>query len=527
MEPIDADYTKRFLFPPALEDFVPAGHPARFIREFVDCVLADGEVRLKWREGAGEGRPPYSEALLLRVWLYGYLVGLRSTRKVAAACHDNVGMMWLAGLHGPDHNTLWRFWAANRKQIRQVFRQTVKIAAQAGMVSMALHAVDGSKIQSRASSREAWDRKNLEKLLTRTDQKIAEVEAAIEADGEPADSFEIPAALQEARAMKAVIIQKLEVLRLEERERYSPVDPDAQFMKLASGGTRLAYNGQVVVEDANSIIVAENVVTSPSDQGQLTAMLDLVEEQFGRTAQDTVADGGYNTDQTLVDAHSSERAVTLAAGPSDPESNLDKPYHASRFSYDPASDSYVCPQGQTLTFHERKRKGGDRVVAVYRSAACMSCPVLDQCTRSKKGRAIERNPNQALIDRNRERRRSDEGRAKLKRRAAVAERVFACIKGPAGFSRFTFHGQLSVAAQWTWVCTAQNLRILFTRWRTESDLPLPARLLNAFTSITTTANAYMLGAFRFLRSAGQSLRPSTLALSSLYTSTTNPLAPRF
>lgn len=490
MEPIDADFTKRFLFPPALEDFVPAGHPARFIREFVDCVLADGEVRLTWREGHGEGRPPYSVALLLRVWLYGYLIGLTSTRKVAAACRDNVGMMWLTGLHAPDHNTLWRFWTANRKQIRRVFRQTVKIAAEAGMVSMALHAVDGTKIQSRASSREAWDRKNLEKLLARTDQKIAEVEAAIEADGEPAEGFQIPPALQQARAMKALITQKLEVLRNEDRERYNPVDPDAQFMKLAAGGTRLAYNAQVVVEDANSIIVAEKVVTSPSDQGQLTPMLDLVEDQLGRTAEDTVADGGYNTDQALVDAHASGRAVTLAAGPSDPESNLDKPYHASRFAYDPATDSYLCPQSQTLTFDERKYKGGGRVVAVYRSSACVSCPVLDQCTRSKKGRSIERNPNQALIDRNRERRRSAEGRARMKRRSAVAERVFARIKGPAGFIRFTFHGPLSVAAQWTWICTAQNLRILFARWRKESVSPPGTRVANALAALVDLLNRF-------------------------------------
>jgi transposase len=483
MEPIDADYSKRFLFPPALEDFVPAEHPARFIREFVDCALADGEVKLSWREASGEGRPPYSEALLLRVWLYGYLIGLTSTRKVAAACRDNVGMMWLTGLHHPDHNTLWRFWTANRKQIRQVFRQTVKIAAQAGMVSMALHAVDGSKIQSRASSREAWDRKHLEKLLARTDQKIAELETAIEGNGEPAEGFEIPTALQNAQAMKAVIEQKLEVLRSEDRDRYSPVDPDAQFMKLASGGTRLAYNGQVVVDDANSIIVAEKLITSPSDQGQLTPMLDLVDEEFGRTAQDTVADGGYNTDQALVDADASERAVTLAAGPSDPESNVNNPYHASHFSYDAAADTYVCPQGQTLVFDERKWKAGGRVVAVYRTPACLSCPALNQCTRSKRGRAIERNPNQALIDRNRERRRSDAGRARLKRRAAVVERVFACLKGPAGFIRFTFHGLQSVAAQWTWVCTAQNLRTLYARWRGEPDVGRHTRLWDVFTAL--------------------------------------------
>lgn len=485
MEPIEADFTKRYLLPPALEDFVPADHPARFIREFVECILASGEVELQWRSGHGEGRPPYSAALLLRVWLYGYMTGVTSTRKVAAACRDNLGMMWLAGLHTPDHNTLWRFWAANRKQIRKVFRQTVKIAAEAGMVSMALHAVDGTKIQSRASSRQAWDRNELEKLLTRADQKIAQLESAIESDSEPVDGFQIPASLQEARAMKALITQRLEQMGKEERERYSPVDPDAEFMKLASGGTRLAYNAQVAVEESNSIIVAESVVTSPSDQGQLTAMLDLVEEQFGRTAADTVADGGYNTDQTLVDAHDAGRAITLAAGPADPESNPDKPYHASRFVYDAATDSYVCPLGQTLTFHERKDKGEGRVVSVYRSPWCTSCPVLGQCARSTKGRSIERNPNHVLIEQHRQRRRSPEGRARLKRRSAVVERTFACIKVVRAFTRFGFHGRVSAAAQWTWVCTTHNLRILLSRWRKEAHPGLAARFDTAFRRLLT------------------------------------------
>lgn len=465
MGPIDADFTKRYLFPPSLEDFVPAAHPARFIRQFVECILESGQVRLEWREECGEGRPPYSAALLLRVWLYAYMNGIRSTRKVEAACGDNVGMLWLTGLHQPDHNTLWRFWSLNRKQIREVFRQTVLIAAEAGMISMALHAVDGSKIQARASSRKAWHREDLEKFLSRVDQQIEQIERTVAAEGEPAESYQIPEALQQARDMKALIEQKLAIMREQDRDHCTPVDPDAEYMKLASGGTRLAYNVQIAAEEKNSIIVAETTITEPSDRGQLTGMLDLIEEQLGRTAQDTVADGGYNSEQTLVDAQESERAITVAAGPSDPESNPDQPYHASHFVYDAASDSYLCPQGQTLTFDERKNKGGGRIVFVYRSEACTNCPVMAQCARSKKGRRIERSPHYEIIERHRQRRRSEEGRARLKRRSAIVERVFACIKVGLGFVRFGFHGLESVAAQWTWACTTHNLRILYAKWQ--------------------------------------------------------------
>lgn len=467
MHSIDADFTKTFLFPPAIEDFVPSDHPARFIREFVEVCLSGEKVKLEWREENGEGRPPYAAALLFRVWLYAYLNGITSTRKVEAACRDQVGMMWLAGLHTPDHNTLWRFWKANRKTIRQVFRQSVQLAWEAGMVSMTLHAVDGTKIQARASTRRTWRRKELEKFLSHVDQKIAALEQILEGEGDAGQSYQIPPELQDARALKALITDKLKTLDQVGRDQYNPADPEAESMKTGSGN-RLAYNAQIAVEESNTVIVAETTITSPADQGQLTPVMDLVEDQLGRTADQTVADGGYNTEQTLVEADEAGREITLAAGPADGESNPDKPYHASRFIYDAHTDSYECPRGEKLTFDEKKYKGHGRVVRVYRSAACASCPVVQLCARSGKSRSIERSPHQELVDANRQRRRSPEGRARLKRRAAVVERVFACMKTARGFVRFTFHGLANVAAQWSWLCTAHNLRILYARWAQET-----------------------------------------------------------
>lgn len=466
MHAIDADFSKQFLFPPSLEDFVPPEHPARFIREFVECCMADGRVKLEWREECGEGRPPYAAALLLRVWLYAYLKGITSTRKVEDACRDHVGMMWLAGLHRPDHNTLWRFWRANRSTIRQVFRQTVEIACQAGMVSMMLHAVDGTKIQARVSSRRAWHRKDLEKFLGKLDERIAQIEAGLQQETEQPQSCVIPSNLQNAQALRALISDKLAVLDRADRDHHNPVDPEAEYMKLASG-KQLAYNAQIAVDDASSIIVAETTITSAADQGQLTPMLDLIEQELGRTAAQTVADGGYNTEQTLVDAREAQRQITLAAGPSDPESNAGKPYHASRFVYDPQSDSYECPQGQRLTFDEKIYKTNKRIVLGYRSSACVTCPVLHLCARTRRGRTIERSQHHELVDAHRQRRRSSEGQARLKRRGAVVERVFACIKTARGFVRFGFHGLTNVASQWTWLCTAQNLRVLLARWAME------------------------------------------------------------
>src|SRR5579872_5780684 len=120
-QPIAPDYGQQFLFPPALEDWVPADHPARFLREFVDQL--DLPALGFALPVAVEGRPPYAPGLLLKIWLYGYFHRIRSTRKLETACREHLSLLWLTGFIQPDHNSLWRFWRDNKKALRAVFKQ--------------------------------------------------------------------------------------------------------------------------------------------------------------------------------------------------------------------------------------------------------------------------------------------------------------------------------------------------------------------------------------------------------------------
>ena len=133
--PIAPDYGQQFLFPPALEDWVSADHPARFLREFVDQLdLAALGFALPV---AVEGRPPYHPSLLLKIWLYGYYHRIRSTRKLEVACREALSLLWLTGLIQPDHNSLWRFWRDNKKALRAIFKQSVQVAVGSGAVGAA------------------------------------------------------------------------------------------------------------------------------------------------------------------------------------------------------------------------------------------------------------------------------------------------------------------------------------------------------------------------------------------------------
>lgn len=465
MKAIDADFGKTFLFPPSLEDFVPPDHPARFIREFVEYILPD--VGLEWKNENGDGRPPFAAALLFRVWLYGYLHRVTTVRKLEAACREHVGLLWLTGMQSPDHNTLWRFWRMNRKTIRRVFREAIELAVQAGMIGLALHAVDGTKIQARSSTRTAWRRGKIEKFLARLDQQIESMERAIAShDAGEDEGYRLRENLANQQALRQTIAEKLQTLASHQTDEMNPNEPDARLMK--SGGTiRLRYNGQMVADSKQGMIVAEAVVADAFDQEQLMPMLDLVEEQFGRTAAETVADGGYNTEQTLVEAEDKNRSITLAAGPAEAESHPHEPYHASQFHYDQDKNVFICPQGQELMFDKAKNKGGGRKVDVYRCLVCTSCPVARDCTRSSRGRTIERTQHHAIVERHRQKRRSEVGRANLKKRSTIAERPFACIKGHLAFVRFRGGGLLNAAAEWSWICLTLNLKILLAHWQRE------------------------------------------------------------
>src|SRR4030042_1614195 len=175
---IRADYHQQYLLPMRVEDWVPLDHPARFIREYVDALELE-DLGFRVREAA-DGRPNYSADLLLKVWLYGYLSRIYSTRKLEWACREEMSLIWLTGNNAPDHNTLWRFFRNNKTTLRKLFQTGVKVAARANLVGMVLHAVDGTKVTAKVANRSGWHRKELEKAIGRLDESIEKAVEEIE-----------------------------------------------------------------------------------------------------------------------------------------------------------------------------------------------------------------------------------------------------------------------------------------------------------------------------------------------------------
>jgi transposase len=461
-QPIAPDYGQQFLFPPALEDWVSADHPARFLREFVDQLdLAALGFALPV---AVEGRPPYHPSLLLKIWLYGYYHRIRSTRKLEVACREQLSLLWLTGLIQPDHNSLWRFWRDNKKALRTIFKRTVQVAARTGAIGLALQALDGTKIQAACSGPQGWSQEYMEKLLAQLDVALDDLELkVVEANAEQeTPGYRLPAGLAQRQALREEIQKGLAQLQADGRSHYHPVEPEARRMKVGDTN-RYAYNAQAVADAQAGVIVACEATRQETDCGQLVPLIQQARENVGVAAQDTVtlADTGYGAGADIAAAV--EHGMSVLVPPAEGTPAKDNPYATQHFHYDPATQRVTCPEKRTMDHEGHTTKDGVRVERFR--CHHHDCPVRAQCTRDPKGRQIEVRPHTAVVQIMRQKLAEPLTRAQWRERSTIIEPRFGQIKQHDGFRRWTVWGLEGVKTQWSLLCATLNLRVLYSRWR--------------------------------------------------------------
>ena len=464
----------QWLFPPRVDELVSQDHPVRFI-----AALVDQMDEAAWRglgvvpRGEREGAPAYDPTLLLGVWLYGFMTRVRSSRRLEAACRDQLPYIWLTANQRPDHNTLWRFYKEHRQAMRHLFRLTVKIAVTAGLIDLAVQAVDGTEIAANASPDRTYKREKLEKLLERVEVAIGDLEAQNETGGEKPASH-LPAGLREARALQAKVKEALAFVERDEgRHSYiNLTDNDAALLK-ARGGHIVGYNAQAMAsplklgagESAGRFITAAAVVNE-GDVRQLLPLMKEAEENGGEAATLTLADAGYHSGANLVACEEERRVVVM---PESQAKALRNPYHKDAFSHDPETDTYTCPQGETLRFVGPSRRRG-KVARRYlpqSAGVCRACPAFGTCTKNKRqGRCISVNPEEGALRRHRVWMATETAKSAFRRRKGLIEPVFGIVKEHLmGSRRFLLRGLRNVDAEWSLLATAFNLRVLARLWQ--------------------------------------------------------------
>lgn len=464
-QPIAPDYGQQFLLPPALEDWVPKDHPVRYIREFVDQQdLAKLGFAMPI---ATEGRPAYAPSLLLKIWLYGYHHGLRSTRKLEAACRDQISLVWLTGNIAPDHNSLWRFWRDNKAALRRLFKQSVQLAVKAGLVGLVLQAVDGTRIQALASAQGGWSKARMEKLLAVLDMELDETEKQLDQEkpGEQRLAYRLPQTLEQRQALREVVKGGLEQLEQDGRGYYHPKEPEARRMKCA-GRKPFAYNAQAVVDQSQGIVVAAEVSVEESDAGELVGMVKQAQQNTGLTnAVLSVADGGYGSGAQINQAMVQQLEVLVH--PMDGGKQKDHGYSAHDFHYDASAGTVSCPQKQLLPFRRETLQKG-QLIKQYR-CQIKDCPVAALCKDKKGRRVIEIWPHTAAVQAMRQRLQQSEAQAQLSQRGRIIERHFGHLKQHDGFRRWTVRGAENVRTQWALLNLTMNLRVLAKRWASQDE----------------------------------------------------------
>ena len=464
-QPIAPDYGQQFLLPPALEDWVAKDHPVRFIREFVEQQdLPELGFAMPI---ANEGRPAYAPSLLLKIWLYGYHHRLRSSRKLEAACRDQISLLWLAGTIAPDHNSLWRFWRDNKAALRRLFKQSVALAVKAGLVGLALQAVDGTRIQALASPHSGWTKAHLEKLMAALDGELNQTEKELEQEGGggPAAAYRLPEKLEDREALRATVQAGLAQLEQDGRQHFHPKEPEARRMQ-CGGKQPFAYNAQAVVDQSHGIVVAAEVSVEESDSGQLVGMVRQAQQNTGATqAVLSVADGAYGSGDQVAAAAAQKLAVLVR--PMDGGKLKANGYSAHDFHYEEPAGTVTCPQKQQLDFRRETLQKG-HLVKQYR-CHIKNCPAAALCKDKKGRRVIEIWPHTVAVQAMRQRLKQPEAQAQLSQRGRIIERHFGHIKQHDGFRRWTVRGVENVRTQWALVNLTMNLRVLARLWRSQKQ----------------------------------------------------------
>jgi transposase len=451
------DRSQTLLFPERLEDYIAAENPVRFLDAFVASLDLHALGFAKAR-CADTGRPPYDPAALLKLYLYGYLHRVRSSRLLEAECQRNVEVLWLLGKLAPDFKTIADFRKDNLQPLRAVSRQFTLLCRKLELFGGELLAIDGSKFQAVNARAQNFNEPKLLELIARADARLAgylqELDAAdAAAPGSTALSkkelAQKIAALQEKQDWHAELLAQLDA----EHKQVSVTDPDTRKLPTAHG-TIVGYNAQLAVDARHKLIAAADVTNDVTDYRQLAnvALAAKANLEFNQT--EVVADAGYYNAAEV--SRCEEHGITPYIPKSDTSANTARGlYGKSRFHYDATKDVYVCPAGAQLTYRFSTYELG-RGLRYYRAKGCKTCALKSRCTRNQANRTITREDHEALMEAMAARMKAQPEKFKLRKQ--LAEHPFGTIKRWFGYTHFLLKGLAKVRCEWSLTTLAYNLK---------------------------------------------------------------------
>ena len=415
------------LFPVSLEDSIDLDNDVRLLDLFVDSLsLCDFGFKTDFTEN---GRPAYHPSDLLKLYMYGYLNKIRSSRDIEKSCKRNIEVMWLIKNLQPDHNTINNFRRDNPKAIKKVFRATVAMAKHFNLIGGKLIAGDSTKMRAQNSKKNNFNQNKIDRHLAYIDNKLSQYNQELE-DAENTDKEQVKKEIIKHTERKIKYKQLEQQLKESEQTQISTTDPDSRQMVTRNNITEVAYNVQTTV-DAKHNIPIDYKVTNTNDSKAMGNMLQRAKTIVGHTEFTALYDKGYHTGSEFKTANDLGIDV-LVAIPSPPAQAPDPAYNVDKFAYNQQQDYYTCPQGNKLTTTGRWHQAKTYRFKRYTTKDCKDCPVKQLCTKAKYGKGVQRSEYQEYIDQNKNRIKNN--KEYYRKRQAIVEHPYGTIKRQWGFN---------------------------------------------------------------------------------------------
>lgn len=460
------------LFPERIDDYVAEESAARIIDVFIDRLDISG-LGFK-TEAADTGRPAYHPRLLLKIYVYGYLNQVHSSRRLEREAQRNVELMWLTGRLAPDHKTISDFRKDNGEAIRLVCREFVMLCRKFGLLADAFVAIDGAKFKAVNNRDRNFTKAKLKRRLAQIDESIERYLGQIES----ADRQESAVATDKKQRLNDKIaalekemdrLKKLEVRLLKEPDQQlSLTDPDARSMATSGRGTGMVgYNVQTAVDTKHHLIVAHEVTNQGHDRYQLHNMASQAKVALDADQLDVVADRGYYTSQEIKACE--DEGITTYLPKPQTSGNMAKGFFGKRdFIYKAKDDEYECPAGERLIYRFTRTESG-KVIKRYWSSACPSCPIKSRCTTGSY-RRVSRWEHEVVLEA--VERRLDKAPERMRARRETAEHPFGTLKCWMGYTHFLTKTIPKVS-------TEMSLHVLAYNMKRAINILGPQRLMEA------------------------------------------------
>ena len=448
------------LFPQSIEDYVAEDDSVRAYDAFVES-LDFNELGIIFDENQ-VGNPEYDPKAMIKLLIYGYSYGIRSSRKLERAVYHNVSFIWLMGGLKPDHKTIAEFRKNNKKALKNILKQCAQLCIKLGLIEGNTFFVGGSKIRENASINSTWTEEKCARYLKNIDEHIESILKECDAADEKERECESFVKLKEELKDKETLKSKIQNLVKELKEKKSINSTDPECVKFKSRqGIHAGYNGQIVVDEKHGLILNSDVVNENTDRNQFANQIDQANKTLEKKCKNACADAGYASTSDLKQIDDQRINVIV---PSQSQANGKQPgkYDKEHFAYDEQKDCYICPAGQEIPYSHFSTKKQHKSYRFKDASTCFACQFYGTCTDSKRGRTVTRLPDEETKLKLEKQYKTEQCQSIYKLRKQKVELPFGHIKRNLGVNAFLLKGLQGVRAEMSLLSTCFNISRMIT-----------------------------------------------------------------